>query len=824
MSTTGTTVAKLGQVKAAAPVEKVDPMAGPKKLAAEAAVGTYLKSGMKLGIGTGSTMKFAIDAVGAKLASGELTKVTGVSTSERTTAQAKTLNIPLTSLDKAGQLDLAIDGADEVASVGKEFHLIKGMGGALLREKEVASKARHFVVVVDESKLVTKLGTKSPLPVEVAPAQWKAVSAALQKLGGVPTLRGGDAAPYVTDNKNYIVDVKWPKGIDNPKQLARTLDGLAGVKAHGLFLGMAEAVVVAKADGSVKTLDHAPAKRPADAFGAGAVGAGAVGGATPAPGAQKAVTDLLKGTQALQPEMRKWIQEQLLPQAAVMDGSLVMESARARLAEALSRGEAALPELDRAQLPQTEGEAIDFLMKRVGLTAKEQATVKKGLQALEKGALLPNRGEPIGGLSSKYPETFRTQMAVTDPGIDHLAMTLADPRMLNGSFVHMEIIDRPTEHTAPYSNPGAVSISKMRMLMGDDAPATVFMGRPNFMPSIKQEGIEGMDSASAGLKFNLPTAANQLSNLARGLFDKGVSEVKVTMDGLSPAEVKTLGQATYAQTQPGEGQYISAAFNLLQVIKDFELAPADAPAISGAPTPEQRALMLRGSLLSIDAAKEGGWKKVTVDSASMTPPSYPLIEFFGVENLFEWAHHAHSKGLETYGSGGMRDYHFPLLQFTGLDGVGVGFSIHEAPKPETPGNAGRMLPERVLSALSQRDAAEKSPVGRASVMLRMLDERVSEGTATAPQLQLRTEVHAFLKQMARGIDGSLDGLKATRDAANKAAGALTNADAKKQASDAARKAFEDGFKQLIGSALVDPAREATASGLLEKGKSLGVLA
>src|SRR6185436_2642653 len=113
-------------------------------------------------------------------------------------------------------------------------------------------------------------------------------------------------------------------------------------------------------------------------------------------------------------------------------------------------------------------------------------------------------------------------------------------------------------------------------------------------------------------------------------------------------------------------------------LKDFSLRPADAPPITGAPTPEERGLMLKGALQSIDAAKEGGFKKVTVDSASMTPPSYPLIEYFSVENLFTWAHHAHEQGLETYGSGGMRDYHFPLLQLVGLDGVGVGFSIHEA--------------------------------------------------------------------------------------------------------------------------------------------------
>jgi ribose 5-phosphate isomerase A len=226
-------------------------VAEQKQAAGYAAVDTYVKSGMKVGLGTGSTATFAIDRVGEKLKSGALRDIVAVSTSERTTAQAKRLGIPLSTLKQTPALDVAIDGADEVAQAGGAFLLTKGLGGALLREKDIARAARAFVVIVDDSKLVPKLGTKAPTPVEVQQGAEAAVSQALEALGGKPTLRAG---PYITDNGNFIVDVQWPRGIDDPPALAAKLDALPGVKAHGLFLGMAKAVLVASEHG-VKTLE-----------------------------------------------------------------------------------------------------------------------------------------------------------------------------------------------------------------------------------------------------------------------------------------------------------------------------------------------------------------------------------------------------------------------------------------------------------------------------------------------------------------------------------------------------------------------------------------
>src|SRR5207237_798910 len=141
------------------------------------------------------------DRLGAQLASGRLKDIVGVSTSERTTQQANALKIPMSDLKQTPALDLAIDGADEVAQAGNQFFLIKGMGGALLREKDVASHAKDYVIVVDESKLVHKLGTKSPLPVEVDKNTWEEVSKRLSDMGGTPVLRKDkdSGQPYVTD-------------------------------------------------------------------------------------------------------------------------------------------------------------------------------------------------------------------------------------------------------------------------------------------------------------------------------------------------------------------------------------------------------------------------------------------------------------------------------------------------------------------------------------------------------------------------------------------------------------------------------------------------
>ncbi|HXY79377.1 MAG TPA: ribose-5-phosphate isomerase RpiA, partial [Candidatus Bathyarchaeia archaeon] len=200
-----------------------------KKAAAEAAV-DLVEDGMVVGLGTGSTATHFINALGKRLAEDGL-RITGIPTSQHTEAQARSLNIPLTSFAEHTQLDLTIDGADEV-----EFgtlSLIKGHGGALLREKIVASASRRMVVVADETKLVEQLGSLMSVPVEVVRFGWQATGRRLTQIGGNPSLRlGADKKPFVTDGGNYIMDCAFGP-IVNPKEIAHHLDHVVGAVEHG---------------------------------------------------------------------------------------------------------------------------------------------------------------------------------------------------------------------------------------------------------------------------------------------------------------------------------------------------------------------------------------------------------------------------------------------------------------------------------------------------------------------------------------------------------------------------------------------------------------
>jgi len=220
-----------------------------KQLAAARAV-EAVQSGMVLGLGTGSTARYATEMIGERLRDGRLCNIAGVPTSGDTEQLARQAGIPLTTLQEHPVLDLTIDGADEV---GPDLVLIKGQGGALLHEKIVARASRQEIIVVDHTKLVQVLGTKAPLAVEVIPFGWDTYSTALLKLGCTPVLRmqrqaGQDSVPYVTDEGNYIVDCRFPR-IEDPVALERELNLIPGVVDNGLFIGLATLVIVASPSG-----------------------------------------------------------------------------------------------------------------------------------------------------------------------------------------------------------------------------------------------------------------------------------------------------------------------------------------------------------------------------------------------------------------------------------------------------------------------------------------------------------------------------------------------------------------------------------------------
>lgn len=212
-----------------------------KKEAAWHAVG-FVESDMVVGLGHGSTALFALRRIAELLHCGELQNVMGVPCSTQVESEAHRLGIPLTTLGEHPVVDLTIDGADEVDS---NLDLIKGGGGAFLREKIVAQASRREIIVVDESKLSPKLGTHSPLPTEVIPFGWRSQASYLHSLGMRPTLRRNrDGTPFKTDQGNLILDC--PCGpISEPAQLAGRLNERAGIVEHGLFLGLATDVIIA---------------------------------------------------------------------------------------------------------------------------------------------------------------------------------------------------------------------------------------------------------------------------------------------------------------------------------------------------------------------------------------------------------------------------------------------------------------------------------------------------------------------------------------------------------------------------------------------------
>jgi ribose 5-phosphate isomerase A len=219
----------------------IDPVKVMKQEVGKAAA-ALVKSGTIVGLGTGSTTAYAIEYLGSRLKSGEIKDIQGVPTSFQAEVLAKQYGIPLTTLDAIDHIDIAIDGADEV---DPQKNLIKGGGAAHTREKIVDYLAEQFVVVVDSNKLVDRLGSTFLLPVEVIPMAMTPVMRAIEKLGGKPELRMGvkKAGPVITDQGNMVIDVKFDS-IENPAELEKTLNNIPGVLENGLFVGVADLILV----------------------------------------------------------------------------------------------------------------------------------------------------------------------------------------------------------------------------------------------------------------------------------------------------------------------------------------------------------------------------------------------------------------------------------------------------------------------------------------------------------------------------------------------------------------------------------------------------
>jgi ribose 5-phosphate isomerase A len=221
-----------------------------KEAAARYAAG-LVEDGMVVGLGTGSTAEPFVHALGQRVRAG--LRILGVPTSKATERLSRSKGIPLTTLEERPQLDIAVDGAD---AVDPALNLLKGLGGALLREKIVAHAAARFLVIVHEAKLVGAL-TEAPLvPVEVVPFGWSRTKAELEGLGATVTRResrNGQHGPFVTDGGHYVLDCRFAD-LSDPATMAAQIKALIGVVEHGLFIGMADTVIVGAANGSVRVL------------------------------------------------------------------------------------------------------------------------------------------------------------------------------------------------------------------------------------------------------------------------------------------------------------------------------------------------------------------------------------------------------------------------------------------------------------------------------------------------------------------------------------------------------------------------------------------
>src|ERR1700744_1913627 len=219
-----------------------------KKIAAGKAI-EYIKNGMTVGLGTGSTAYWAIQGIGEMVKNG--LSVRAIATSVQSESLARELSIPIVGFAEIDHLDITIDGADEV---DQQLNLIKGGGGALLREKIVASATEFYIIIVDESKLVNQLG-QFPLPVEVTPFGWELSERRLRQLGCTPKLRMAEGRPFLTDNQHYILDCSF-NNIPDPARLHEQVSAITGVMEDGFFINIADIVIAGAPGGDTRVLSR----------------------------------------------------------------------------------------------------------------------------------------------------------------------------------------------------------------------------------------------------------------------------------------------------------------------------------------------------------------------------------------------------------------------------------------------------------------------------------------------------------------------------------------------------------------------------------------
>ncbi|MBI5145828.1 MAG: hypothetical protein HZA84_01245 [Thaumarchaeota archaeon] len=339
---------------------------------------------------------------------------------------------------------------------------------------------------------------------------------------------------------------------------------------------------------------------------------------------------------------------------------------------------------------------------------------------------------PLGyqGLGTAGFRDVQTCLSIADPGDGHINITSHHKDLLHGSIIHIEHIDRDKEANKeiiePYRLPALRNVSKVRLHFGSSAPCTVFIGRPIF-----ENHKIGTDQNL--FHFDLLKTSHLISSACSAMFAYGIADCKIAIERMTVSQAITFMKAVVGNVVRDENtQYLSAAFNINTPIIDDR-----------SNTPIEISNRFQIASIGIEIAFQGGFEKITWDGASNQIPSVPIIEQLTHEQIVELVHRSHELGLETYISAGMRPDHMELAVHTGVDGVGIGTSLHYS-DPDTK-LMGALKPEAIGEVLIFRDQAEKSTLGKAAKMLARLDRMFFEKLLTEEQNQIRLMLYQQLK-------------------------------------------------------------------------------
>lgn len=367
------------------------------------------------------------------------------------------------------------------------------------------------------------------------------------------------------------------------------------------------------------------------------------------------------------------------------------------------------------------------------LTRDEQAGVAAAYRLLDRGAQYPSAYQGIGVYGFRQ---HQTSLSLANPGEGHVAVTCAHQDLLEGTVVHIEHIERDgvpdREKIEPYRLPAVINAARVRLHAGNAAPCTAYIGRPIFENGVApREGLPIY--APVAFDNDLLKSVHMVASACTTMFINGVADCKIAIERMSYRQAVEFMRAVAGNVvRDPSRQYLSAAFNINLPIWDDRVEPG-------------RAIATRHEIakVGIELAIEGRFDKVTWDGASNQVPSVPIIEQLPVEQWIELVHKAHERGLETYVSAGLVPKHMRACVFTGVDGVGIGTSLHYR-HPQT--NAiGQLKPDAIREVLRVRDGAAAEALGRGARLLARLDRMFFEGTLPARLDPVRLELFASLR-------------------------------------------------------------------------------